>query len=64
MEGKCTYETKCYCKGGALIILGILGFLAYFNVWTLPYLSIIWPIVAVVAGIMSLTGICCCAMKK
>jgi len=60
----CNCSTKCYCKGGALIIVGILGFLAYFNVWTLPYLAIIWPIIAVIAGILVAMGICCCNMPK
>ncbi|PIN98937.1 MAG: hypothetical protein COT90_02010 [Candidatus Diapherotrites archaeon CG10_big_fil_rev_8_21_14_0_10_31_34] len=64
MEGKCNCSNKCYCKGGALIIVGVLGFLAYFNVWTLPYLTVIWPIIAVITGIMVAMGICCCSMPK
>ncbi|MFH1663599.1 MAG: hypothetical protein ABH986_02185 [archaeon] len=64
MNETCNCTGKCYCQGIALIVIGLIGFLAYFNVWTMPYLAIIWPIIAVVVGIMSITGICCCSMKK
>ena len=55
---------KCWCKGGILIILAILGFLSYGAIYHLPGLNIIWPIVALVVGILDLFGICCCCMKK
>ncbi|MFH1256061.1 MAG: hypothetical protein V1494_02095 [Candidatus Diapherotrites archaeon] len=55
---------KCWCKGGLLIILAILGFLAYFNVYTLPALGIVWPVLTLILGILVLLNICCCCMKK
>ena len=61
----CSSNACCPCKGALLVLLGLLGLAAYFNVYALPYLEIIWPVLAVVLGLMVFKGICChCCTKK
>jgi O-antigen/teichoic acid export membrane protein len=50
---------KCPCKGAILVVLGAIGLLSYFNVVALPYLELIWPVVAIIIGVLSFTGFCC-----
>jgi len=66
----CTQDvctSKCYCKGGLLVLLGVLGLLQYFNVVNLSFMywAVFEPVLVLILGVLVLLGVCCrCFGKK